>query len=176
MPRSAASEKSAIDRIGDRVVFLVERMLALGLIAAIVLDFVNVVGRYTGGFTLLGADEIEIYALIWIAFLGAVTVTWRRQHLRMDVLYNSSPRFVRKVIAVSELAVMFIVTGFVATQSLFYVAKLYALGVRSDILRIPTWVPHLAVALCFGAMAAIVALRGLRLIVSPNDDLGRGAP
>lgn len=167
--------KSAIERIGNRIAFVVERVLALGLIAAIVLDFVNVAGRYTGGFTILGADEIEIYVLVWIAFLGAVAVTWRRQHLRMDVLYHGSPPFIRKIVAIFELAVMLVVTGFVAIQSFTYVEKLYALGVRSDIVRVPMWIPHLAVGICFAAMAAIVALRGLRLIVGSRDNAEQDA-
>ena len=47
------------------------------------------VGRYVFGFALNGVDEIEIYILIWIAFLGAAVVTWRGLHLRMDVLVNA---------------------------------------------------------------------------------------
>lgn len=152
-------ENSVIDRIGGRVVFVVERLLALGLIAAVGLDFVNVIGRYTGGFTLLGADEIEIYALIWMAFLGAVAIAWRRQHLRMDVLYQSWPPLVRKIVTVAELVLTLLVTGFVAIQSYEYVRKLYALGVRSDIAQIPIWIPHLAVSFCFAAMAVVAVLR-----------------
>lgn len=165
-----------VERIGDRIVVAVERVLALGLMAAIGLDFVNVVGRYTGGFTVLGADEVEIYTLIWIAFLGAVGVTWRRQHLRMDVLYHGSPAPMRRIVAGCEAAAMVVVTGFVAVQSFAYVAKLYALGVRSDIVGVPLWIPHLAVGLCFAAMAVIVALRGLGLVVRAPDDTRSGAP
>ncbi|MBI1201340.1 MAG: TRAP transporter small permease subunit [Rhodopseudomonas sp.] len=149
--------------------------MALGLMAAIGLDFVNVVGRYTGGFTVLGADELEIYALIWIAFLGAAGVSWRRQHLRMDVLYHGSPPMARRFIAGVEAVAMFVVTGFVAVQSFSYVAKLYALGVRSDIVGVPMWLPHLAVGLCFAAMAVIVALRELRLVVRAWGDARSGA-
>ena len=43
------------------------------------------------GFALNGVDEVEIYILIWIAFLGAALVTWRGTHLRMDVLIAACP-------------------------------------------------------------------------------------
>lgn len=162
--------KSAVERIGDGIVFVVERLLALGLIAAIVLDFVNVAGRYTGGFTLLGVDEIEIDVLVWIAFIGAVAVTWRGQHLRMDVLYHASPPAVRRLIAAAELAIMLVVTGFAAFESFTYVTKLYALGMVSDIMRIPEWIPHLAVGLCFAAMALIVLVRGAQRFAGAGPD------
>jgi len=166
----AAGTRRAVDRIGDRLVFVIERLLALGLIAAIVLDFVNIAGRYTGSFTLLGADEIEIDILVWIAFVGAIAVTWRGQHLRMDVLVQSGPPVVRKVVGMLESAVMLAVTGFAAVESFTYVTKLYALGVVSDIVRLPIWIPHLAVGLCFAAMALIVILRGLGRIAAGRSD------
>jgi len=164
------ASKSAVERIGDRIVFGVERLLALGLIAAIVLDFVNVVGRYTGGFTLLGVDEIEIDVLVWIAFIGAVAVMWRGQHLRMDVLYHASPPVVRRLIAAAELTITLVVTGFAAFESFTYVTRLYTLGMVSDIMRIPEWIPHLAVGLCFAAMALIVIVRGAQRFAGAGRD------
>lgn len=157
--------KSALERAGDRIITVAERILALGLIAAILLDFINVVGRYTGGFSILGIDEAEIYILIWVAFLGAVAVTWRGQHLRMDVFLEALPIPVKQTVIVVEMAVMFVITGFVGVQSYNYVSKLFALGSVSDILGIPTWIPHTAVCVSLFAMAAIVLVRGIQRFV-----------
>jgi len=170
------AERNAIERIGDRVATGVERLLALGLIAAIVLDFVNVMGRYTGGFSLLGVDEIEIDILVWIAFLGAVAITWRRQHLRMDVLYHGCPSIMRRAITIFESAVMLVVTSFVAIESYAYVSKLYVLGVVSDIVGAPIWISNLAVTICFAAMAVIFAWRGVRLVGGRHGDAEEGGP
>jgi len=98
---------SAIDRVGGRIAFWVERILALGLIAGIGLDFINVVGRYVSGVTLVGVDEFELYIVIWIAFVGAVVVTWRGEHLRMDVLSNACPAAFQKVFLAVEMVTMF---------------------------------------------------------------------
>jgi TRAP-type C4-dicarboxylate transport system permease small subunit len=166
----SVTSKSAVERIGDRIVFMAERLLALGLIASIVLDFINIAGRYTGSFTLLGVDEIEIDILVWVAFLGAVAVTWRGLHLRMDVLANGSSPVVRRIVVTFESTVMLVVTGFVAFESFAYVKKLYVLRVVSDIVRVPEWIPHLAVGLCFTAMALIVVVRGLQRVVVAGRD------
>lgn len=164
------ASKNVVERIGNRIVFMAERLLALGLIAAIALDFINIAGRYTGSFTLLGVDEIEIDILVWIAFLGAVAVTWRSQHLRMDVLFHACPLEMRKGVAFLEMAVLLVVTGFVAFESFAYVKQLYVLGVVSDIMRVPEWIPHLAVCFCFAAMALIVVVRGVQRMVDARQD------
>jgi TRAP-type C4-dicarboxylate transport system permease small subunit len=148
-----------VDKAAEAIASVLERVLAVALVAGIVLNFVNVVGRYLSGYTLIGADEIEIYILIWIAFLGAAVVTWRGDHLRMDVLLAVCPPIVRKAVAVAEACVMLAVTSFVAVQSLRYVERIYALGAVSDIARVPTWFPHSAVFICFATMALIMGVR-----------------
>ncbi len=157
----AAPDRDAITRAGNRIVGMLEAVLAIALIAGILLDFGNVVGRYTGAFSLLGVDELEIYILIWIAFLGAVAVTWHGQHLRMDVLVQSLPRPLKQVVVAAEIAIAFLVMAFVALQSFQYVGKLFALGSVSDILGIPTWIPHSAVSISLTCMALIVLFQGI---------------
>jgi TRAP-type transport system small permease protein len=153
---------SRIEKAADAVAFVLERVLAIALIAGIVLNFINVVGRYVSGYTLIGADEIEIYILIWIAFLGAAVVTWRGDHLRMDVLLNAAPAIVRKAAAFAEIGIMLAVAAFVAWQSYLYVGRMYALGAVSDIARVPTWFPHSAVFICFASVALITVVRAVQ--------------
>lgn len=150
---------SRLERIADALAFAVERFLAIALIVGIALNFFNVVGRYATGYTLTGVDEIEIYILIWIAFLGAAAITWRGQHLRMDVLLNSCPPVLRKAVTVAEMCVMLAVASFVAYHSFRYVERIYALGAISDIARVPTWFPHSAVFVSFAAIALVVLIR-----------------
>lgn len=155
---------SRLEHACDRVAFYVERVLALALIFGIALNFTNGMGRYLTGFTLSGADEIEIYILIWTAFLGAAVVTWRRQHLRMDVLVRACPESVRKAVAVFEALTLLAVALFVLWQSLLYVKRLFDFGSVSDIAHVPTWIPHSAIFICFGAIAIVVAVQGLQAI------------
>lgn len=159
----------SIDKKVDALVTWTERVLAVGLLIGISLNVINVVGRYLAGFALNGVDEIEIYILIWIAFLGAALVTWRGSHLRMDVLLLACPPAVRWLVGWFEMAVMLVVTTFVAWQSFKYVERIYALGAVSDIAHIPTWIPHSAIAISFAAMALIVVLRGLQRIAGAGQ-------
>jgi TRAP-type C4-dicarboxylate transport system permease small subunit len=154
----------SLDKHVDALVTWIERVLGVALLVGISLNVINVFGRYLAGFALNGVDEIEIYILIWIAFLGAALVTWRGSHLRMDVLVMACPPAVRSLVGWFEMIVMLVVTTFVAWQSFKYVERIYALGAVSDIAHIPTWIPHSAIAISFAAMALIVLLRGLQRI------------
>jgi TRAP-type C4-dicarboxylate transport system permease small subunit len=162
----------SIDKRVDALVTFLERVLAVGLLFAISLNFINVVGRYLGGYALNGVDEVEIYILIWITFLGAAFVTWRGAHLRMDVIITACPPAVRWIVGLFEMLVMLVIAAFVAWHSFKYVERIYALGAVSDIARIPTWIPHSAIAAGFGAIVLIVLLRGVQRIAAgrPGDD------
>lgn len=168
-------QKSALDRAGDRIATIVERVLALALMAAILLDFVNVMGRYSGGFSFIGVDELEIYVLIAIAFVGAAAVTWRRQHLRMDVIVAACPPIAQKVVACVEMIVMLMVAGFLGVQSFAYVKKVWSLGAVSDIAGVPMWIPHSAVCVSFFLIAIVVLVRGFQLL-GGEAALGRDKP
>jgi TRAP-type C4-dicarboxylate transport system permease small subunit len=74
-----------IDQAFDRIARVIEVTLALAFIFAVLLNFANVVGRYLLGLSLLGADEVQIFIMVAMTFLGAAVVTRRNLHLRMDV-------------------------------------------------------------------------------------------
>ena len=71
---------------------VLQKALGITLIAAILLNFANVVGRYGFGYSILWADEVEMFILVLVTFLGAAIVGWQRQHLAMDVLRARLPR------------------------------------------------------------------------------------
>jgi C4-dicarboxylate transporter DctQ subunit len=147
-----------VDGTLARMIGGIERVLAYALLAAIVLNFANVVGRYGFGRTILGADEVQTYAMVGIAFLGAVVVAWRGEHLRMDVVARALPDRAIGALAILEPALTVALAGFALVQSARYVAEMLRLGVRSPLAQIPMWIPHGLVALGF-ALIALVALR-----------------
>lgn len=143
----------------DRVVTTLETLLALALLGAIVLNFANVVSRYLGDFTIEGSDEIEIYILIWIAFLGAALVTWRGLHLRMDVIIKLAGARALRIVTIAEVLITLATASFVAYQSYLYVRRIYNLGAVSDIAQLPTWIPHSAVVVSLLLTVVCLVLR-----------------
>ena len=154
-----------------------ETALGIILILMIALNFANVIGRYVFNKSILGAEEVQVYALIWTAFLGAAVVTWRNMHLRMDALSNLFPAPVRKGLRIAELIVCFLAVGFAVTQSYDYVSRMKMLGASSDVAHIPMWIPHSAVlvglVLIVVTLAAAVLTGGDKPIAGED---GSGTP
>jgi TRAP-type C4-dicarboxylate transport system permease small subunit len=146
-----------IDRFFERLTGAIESALALAFIAAVLVNFVNVVGRYVFDYAFLGADEAQIYIMVWMAFLGAAVVSWRERHLRMDVLLRLFPAPVRATLRATELALLAGLGGFVLYESATYAWRMFALGQTSNNADIPMWLPHSAVAFGF-ALIALIAL------------------
>ena len=155
-----------IDRAFDRVARIIEVVLALAFILAVLLNFGNVVGRYVFGVSLLGADEVQIFIMVAMTFLGAAVVSRRNLHLRMDVLVRFLPARARVALRVVELALLATVSGFVLTQSYFYARQMLRIGRTSDMAGVPMWIPHATVALGF-AMIFLVAVWGLVRLAGP---------
>jgi TRAP-type C4-dicarboxylate transport system permease small subunit len=147
-----------IDKVLDGFARVLELTLALAFIAAVVLNFMNVVGRYLFGLSLLAADEVQVFVMVAMTFLGAVVVTRRNQHLRMDVLVRFMPSWLGPLLRIVEPLLLVVLAGFVVSQSWFYASQMLRIGRRSDMAGIPMWIPHGLVALGFG-LILIVALK-----------------
>lgn len=142
----------------NRLMKAIERILALAFIVAVCLNFANVVGRYGLGRSIAAADEIQIYIMVFMAFLGAAVVSWRREHLRVDVLVRFLPQAVQSALRWCEILLVAALAGFVVVQSSRYSAQMFSLGRTSDVGGIPMWIPHGAVTLGF-ALILVLSLR-----------------
>ena len=139
-----------------------ERLLALAFVFAVLLNFANVIGRYGFGRSISGADEIQVYIMVAMTFLGAAVVASRRGHLRMDVLAKMLPAPARRVLHYAEILLVLVLAVFTAFHSYRYAADMARLGRASDMAGIPTWIPHGTVVLGFGLIAAIAVLELIR--------------
>ncbi len=151
-----------LDALFDHLTRAMELLLALAFIFAVLVNFVNVVGRYGFGWTLNWGDEVQIYIMIWMAFLGAVVASWRHMHLRMDILFKKFARPVQFLVRLAELATLVVLCGLMLYQSGRYAYEMFDLDRRSDVAQIPMWIPNSGVAIGFGLIALIAALRLVR--------------
>jgi TRAP-type C4-dicarboxylate transport system permease small subunit len=170
-----------IEQLGDRLARAVEWILAIAFIVAVCLNFANVIGRYILGVSMIGADEVQVFILVWITFLGAAVVSWRKLHLRMDVLVHRFPEPVRVGLQLAEMLLVVVLSSFVLYHAWLYTRRIVALEQVSDLAEIPMVIPHSAVVAGFGLMALIAVWRLCdRLLsgrrVSEGVSEGGGAP
>jgi TRAP-type transport system small permease protein len=153
-----------IDRAFDWIARVIELVLALAFILAVLLNFTNVVGRYLFGISLLGSDELQVFIVVGVTFLGAAVVTRRNQHLRMDVLVQFMPAPLRLALRVAEQLLLIALAGFVISQSFFYARQMLRIGRTSDMAGVPMWIPHSAVALGFALVLIFVLWRLIGIV------------
>ena len=166
-----------MDKFFESVSFWIERILAIAFAAAVILSFVNVIGRYMFGSTIIWADEIQIYIMIWMAFLGAVVATWRQMHLRMDLLFRMLPPPLRLCVQVLEFAAMIVLAGVVVALSGQYAYNMLVLGRLSDVAQVPMWIPHSGVALGFSLILLMALWQLWKLVAGrATTSAGGGAP
>jgi C4-dicarboxylate transporter DctQ subunit len=145
--------------MSDGIARAVERMLAWCFIAAVLLNFANVIDRYVFDRSILSADEIQVFLLVAMVFLGLPVVTWRRKHLRMDVVIDGCPPNIRLAARILETMVFLVAALFVCWESFLYTWDMYVLGRTSDMAGIPMWIPHSLVALGFGLSVLALMIR-----------------
>ena len=165
-----------IDKLFDRAARAIEIALALAFLLAIGLNFANVIGRYLLGFSILWADEIQIFIMIAMTFIGAAVVTWRRQHLRMDVVAKLLPPPLQTLLKVLEMVLVLVLTSFVLYQAVDYTMRMRDIGRTSDTAGVPMWIPHGSVALGFGLIAIVSLWLCVKLVATGKLDDEPGAP
>jgi TRAP-type C4-dicarboxylate transport system permease small subunit len=136
----------------------------------VLLNFTNVVGRYAFGFSLLGSDEVQVFIMVAMTFLGAVVVTRRNQHLRMDVLVRFMPQRLRLLLRIAEQILLTLLAGFVLSQSYFYARQMLRIGRSSDMAGVPMWIPHGAVALGFALILLLACWRLVTVMTRRGDE------
>jgi TRAP-type C4-dicarboxylate transport system permease small subunit len=133
----------------------IEIALTCAFIVAVLLNFLTAADRYVFKRSIVGSDEIQIYIMIYMTFLGAAVVSWKQRHLRMDVLASIFPHGVRIGLIAAESILVVVLLGILSWQSLKYVMLMATIDRRSDLAAIPMWIPHLAVALGFALIVVV---------------------
>jgi TRAP-type C4-dicarboxylate transport system permease small subunit len=126
---------------------------------AVVLNFVNVIGRYVFGLPVFWAEEALTFAVIWIVFLVVGSITYRGAHLNMDLLYSRMPAPLQLAVRIAIAVGLIVCTSYTAVQS-WKVVKLHYLthGVTAGT-NIPLVIPHSALLFGFIFMAAAAIVR-----------------
>ncbi len=106
----------------DRGFLWLNRVLLMALLALMaVMVFANVVLRYTTGDSIVWAEELSRYLMIWLTFLGAGLVLRYGGHLAIDNLQDVVPasggRILRALtllcVLAFALAMMWLGTGYI---------------------------------------------------------------
>ena len=157
----------------DRVIGGGVTLLGLLLLAMVGLSFCNIVGRYVFNSALLWADEVGVFALIVMTWLGGVACAWRGLDIRMSILADLLPsRWQRPLAVVQQLAIAGL-CGWVTWLSWGYVARIARVGMTSDSAGLPMWTVHSAMTVSLGLIALVALIRLADLLTGGSGHLTR---
>lgn len=168
-----------LERPFETLLAAVRVLLGVLMLAAIAINFVNVIARRLFDEPIMWNEEALIYIIVWMVFMGAVLVSWDGRHLRMDLLSSSLKGGWGKVVNAFAVAILIALCGYVIVHSYGVIAIFARTGQVSIAAEIPMTLPHAAILIGFVLILVGVLIR-LRWHVagapsSSRDELARDA-
>lgn len=154
----AVARPSLLVRVMNVVSTVCLYLAGLALTLIVVINGVNVFCRYVLFWALSWAEEGMVFLMITGVFLGAITVTWERIHIRIDVLLamlGGGARLAAEWFALLITASVLLPLGW---SSWGVVRKLYQFDQRSDALDLPVWIPQLTIPFALLSIPVIMVL------------------
>ena len=148
----------------------IRAVLGTLILAGVVLNFANVVGRYVLSAPIIWAEEVLVFIMVWCVMLGATLVTWEDQHLRMDAVHHLTPPRVRRWLNLVSALLFVVAALFVLVQSLRVWWLAAGTGQRSVVAEIPMVIPFAAIPLSFAIVAGMLVARFRRSVRGDEEE------
>jgi len=136
------------------------------LVAIVVINGANVLGRYALNAPIGWAEEIMVFCMIGLVFGASQAVTLQASHVRMDIALQAMPAKLRRALAFLTDLISVAVLGVYVCASVALVIRLAAFHQVSDAASVPLALPQGMVPL--GLILMLLALLGR--IVRPAAD------
>ena len=132
----------------------------LALVCIVAINGANVFMRYVFGKPFSWAEELMLFLMILGVFSGAIAVTWRNLHIRIDTLVDRLPPPIRRADAGHRpCSPRSRSSTVVMVASCRLVSLLQEMDQRSDALSAPSWMPQSFVTIGLGMMAFMMAVK-----------------
>ena len=155
---SATEQPAEPNALAHAVASKVRAVLGLLLLGMVVLNVTSAMCRYIFGIVFVGADELLVFAMIWMVMVGMIVVTASRSHIALDFLVTRVAPRQRVMLSAAHNIV---VTGACAYATVYcwsFVMRVAAIGQTSMALELPMAVPHFALVVGFGGTTIASAL------------------
>lgn len=136
-----------------------EKIICVALFAAMtLLGFVNVVVRYLTSYSLAASEELLTNGFLLLTIFGAAIAARAGDHLAVTLVYDLSPKPVRKLILLVATGLSALLLAMSAYFCWQLVTNQMASGIRSYALQIPAWYYSVGLPLGF----ALILIRYLQ--------------
>ncbi len=116
-----------------------EVILCIGVSVLAVILIVNVIARKAGT-SIYFIDEIAMFLVIWITFVGVSYASRKARHIRMGAIFDLSPLKVQKIMIFVISIISAVVMFYLAYISVNYAYTTYRWQQVAPALRMPYWI------------------------------------
>lgn len=162
---TVGAPEGLIDRIGEGLSRGCLAVAAAALVCIVAINGTNVVARYAFGSPFSWAEELMLFLMILAVFAGAIAITWRNLHIRIDTFVDLAPPRVRRAMLALGALVSIATMLAIVFASANIVMLLYQLDQRSDALDLPSWLPQSFLTISLAVIALLIAVRTVRSFV-----------
>jgi len=155
---------------------LEEGLIAFLLAVMTLITFTQVVARYVFNYSFVWALELVTFLFGFLIFLGMSYGVRVGSHIGVDALVKALKPGPARVVGSLAAALCLAYSIIIFVGSWTYVAKMYEIGIMSEDLPIPQWVPRLALLVGFGLLilrfgeALVRILRGREIRMQIADE------
>jgi TRAP-type C4-dicarboxylate transport system permease small subunit len=144
------------------LVAAIRGLTACLLLIAVTLNFANIIGRYLLSAPIAWAEEVMLFLLVAVVFLGSSVVSWEGRQIRMDVFLHMLPPVLRRCLEViADLATIAVSIALIYF-SWPVISMLVEFDQRSQAADFPLFVPQGLIPVGLGLTALLTAIRLLR--------------
>jgi TRAP-type transport system small permease protein len=144
-------------------------VLGLLLIGMVLVNVVNAMFRYLFSLVMIGADEILVYAMVWLVMIGMILVTVDQRHIALDFLVNRLGPRSRIALAMFHNLIIAVAGAYTAVECLEFTRRVAEIGQTSMALGLPMVFAHSALVVGFtgtALAAALLAISGAAELMS----------
>ena len=128
----------------ERYLVTANRAIIFLMMAAMAtLVFVNVVARYVFNFSIIWAEEVSQYLMIWIAYLGAGLALREGRHVALELLHDWLPGALGRKVRMGIAAFVLVFLG--AVTVLGFQFAVFVWNQETPVLNISLGIPSLAI-------------------------------
>ena len=127
-------------------------MIAFLLTAMTLVSFVQVVARYVFNYSFVWALELVTFLFAWLIFLGISYGVRVGSHIGVDALVRMVSPGKARVLAILATLLCLAYSAIVFYGGWIYVRKMVEIGIMSQDLPIPQWVPRLVLPLGYALL------------------------
>jgi len=156
----AQARPSSIGRLVNDVE---EGVIALLFAAMTLVSFSQVVARYVFNAGFVWALELTVYLFAWLVLFGMSYGIKVHAHLGIDALVKLFSSAVQRIFGLLVVAAGLIYGTIMLIGSWDYVSKLFQIGIESEDLPIPQWVPMAILPIGVALLLFRLAQAGVRI-------------